>query len=88
MHAPSQKAMFQRVFDLATAPHFLPFVLVAYSGTRYRICSRDHVFFVRDDEGKPVEGWFEVVTGARAFYIPPDTVSSIELQSAISGEVR
>jgi hypothetical protein len=77
------RAMFQRILDLATDSNFRHFVLVMNSGARYRVRSRDHLFFIRDDNGQPVENWFEVVTGARAFNVPPQAMSSVELEPVI-----
>jgi hypothetical protein len=72
--------MFRRVYELATDPNFRPFVIVLHSGTRYRVRTHDHIFFIRDDEGNVVETWFEVVTGARAYNVPPEAISAVELE--------
>jgi hypothetical protein len=69
--------MFKRVYELATDPNFRPFVIELHSGTRYRVRTRDHIFFIRDDDGNPIETWFEVVTGSRAFNVPPEAISAV-----------
>ncbi|HEY0790471.1 MAG TPA: hypothetical protein VGD78_05340, partial [Chthoniobacterales bacterium] len=79
----SSIVMFQRIYSLATAEQFVPFTVELHSGTRYTVKTRDHVFFVRDDEGRPMEAWFEVVTGARSYFVPPESVSSVEVNSAL-----
>ena len=77
--------MFQRVLELATAAAFRPFWTGLRSGERYRVRSRDHIFFIRDDDRNVIETWFEVVTGSGAWSIQPSSVSTVELETSQEG---
>jgi hypothetical protein len=78
---------FLRVYDLATAKPFVPFRVVMHSGREHPVHSHDHIFFIRDDNGKPSEDLFEVATKGRVFTLVVEAISSVEVDRPIEKQV-
>jgi hypothetical protein len=74
-----QASGFQRVYQLAMSDPFEPFAVVLEGGARYPVCSRDHIFFIRDDGGGVIEADFQIVTGGQAHRVASEAVSAVEL---------
>jgi hypothetical protein len=78
---------FLRLYDLATARPFVPFRVVMHSGREYPVRSPDHLFFIRDDDGKPSEDPFEVATKGRVFTLVVEAISSVEVDRLLEKQV-
>ena len=71
--------IFERIYQLATARKFVPFTVQLRRGMWYRVPTRDHIFFIRDDEGQAVSAGFEIATDTRVHYVPTSAVTEVEL---------